>query len=811
MNRIIIASFVSLVLLFASVAKPPEVNILSDRGSSITVEFKISGYDIEPVEINGNTSYRIVLPNCATYMEKGYPELPVINKSIIIPDDGLMSYRILSVEEETKLIGKIIPSKGNLYRNINPEDVPYTFGKIYDLNTFWPGEIIQLSEPFILRDYRGLSIRFNPFRYNPKTGELKVIKRIVVEVYESGKGGVNVLNKPHGAITREFLDIYETVFLNFNETRYDSITERAGRMLIITADAYMSNMQPFKTWKRQKGIQTKMVPISVVGNTPTNIKNYIQNEYNQGGLVWVLLVGDGNEVVPGVGTIGAANGADADPVYAYCAGSDYYPDIYISRFSSRGGNAVNIDKQVSRSINYEKTPQTGANWYNIGLGVASNQGTPADSTRCNWLRDSLLTPKYYYTAVNKSYDSWGTTQMIKNFIEAGTSIINYIGHGSTTSWVNGGGFTNNDLLGLNNPWKLPFVISVACVVGNFDGNDCYCEVSVTVGTVENPNGFLAHWGSTINQSWVPPCIGQEGAVNLLTHNKKNTFGGLCFNGACYMIDYYGPTNAAGIEMAQTWHIFGDASVQVRTNTPQAMTVNHPSSINIGQTTFSVSVPNVGAALVGLYIDTLLVGSGYTNSAGNVTITLNPPPSAPGTMYITVTAYNKIPYLGSVPIVSSSGPYILLGRMILNDSGGNGQVNPGETVNLGVYGKNVGSSAAQGVYGKLTESDPYVSISIDSSWYGNIPVNDSVLGAPYYRFTVANNCPNNYNVNFTLTFKDASNNTWTSNPVVTVYAPVLTYQSVAVTGGNGNGILDPGETANLVVTIKNEGGAVASNV
>jgi hypothetical protein len=34
-----------------------------------------------------------------------------------------------------------------------------------------------------------------------------------------------------------------------------------------------------------------------------------------------------------------------------------------------------------------------------------------------------------------------------------------------------------------------------------------------------------------------------------------------------MIEYYGPTNEVGIEMSQTWHIFGDASIEVRTNTP----------------------------------------------------------------------------------------------------------------------------------------------------------------------------------------------------------------------------------------------------
>ncbi|MCK4673153.1 hypothetical protein KAT67_04130, partial [candidate division WOR-3 bacterium] len=597
------------------------------------------------------------------------PELPTIARNIIISDDALMDYRIVNIEYDTKKINPVVPSKGNLYRNINPDDIAYTFDKFYQTDSWWPKNTIEIYEPFILRDYRGLTVRFNPFQYNPATNELRIVKRVVVEVYEIGKGGENCITKKKDSITREFANIYENIFLNFNQARYDSISESAGRMVIICADAYMSNMQDFKVWKRMKGIETKMVPISAIGNTEPNIKAFIQDEYNAGDLVWVLLVGDGNEVVPATGTSGSASGADADPVYAYTAGGDNYPDIFVSRFSSRSGNSINIDKQASRSIEYEKTPMAGADWYHIGLGIASAQtgGSPyPDSTRCNWLRDSLLA--YTYTEVNKSYSPWGSSALIKGFIEDGTSIINYIGHGSVSGWSNGGGFSISDINNLDNPWMLPFVISVACDVGDFNGPDCYCEVSVTAGEVGQPDGFLVHWGSSIGQSWVPPCYGQEGAVNLLTHDNKNTAGGIFFNGACYMIEHYGG-GSAGVEVAQTWIIFGDASIQLRTDTPQSMTVNHASLINIGQVTFDVNVPGVQNALVGLYIDTLLVGHGYTNAGGNATVTLDPPPSQPGTLYITVTGYNKIPYLGSVPIISPSGPYIVLGSVIIDDAGG----------------------------------------------------------------------------------------------------------------------------------------------
>ncbi len=813
MNKRVSALIILMLLLggfaFSNQTKPVQIKVLQDKGSSITLEFSLNGYQLEPVNIKGKTYTRVILNKEITFLKKGLPELPTVCRNVIIPDQGVMDYKIIDIQYETVKTAPIVPSKGNLYRNVDPAKVPYTFAQFYRTNTWWPERTIELSQPFILRDYRGISVRWNPFQFNPATRELRIARSVVIEIYRRGPGGENIIRKQKDGITPEFAGIYESCFLNFSPARYDSISERAGRMVIICADAYISNMQDFKTWKRMKGINTKLVPISSIGNSETAIRNFIRNEYNAGGLVWVLLVGDGDEVVPGTGTVGSANRKDADPVYAYTAGNDYYPDIFVSRFSSRSGNAVNIDKQANRSIHYEKTPRVGADWYHIGLGVASNQGNPPDYKRCDWLRDSLLL--YYYTSVDSSYDSWGSSAIIKNKIEAGTGIINYIGHGSQFGWESGGKFNITDINNLNNPWMLPFVISVACLVGNFNSGDCYCEASVTAGTVEQPDGFLVHWGSTISQSWIPPCIGQEGAVNILTHNKKNTAGGIFYNGACYMIEHYGG-GTEGVEMAQTWHIFGDASVQVRTNTPQSMTVNHPGVVNVGQSTFGVNVSGVEDALVGLYVDTLLIGNGYTNASGNVTITLNPAPSKPGTMYITVTAYNKIPYIDSVPIRTSSGPYVSLSSTVLSDSGGNGQVNPGERVELGCWAKNIGSAVAHSVYGLLRESDSYVTVSVDSAWYGDIGVGDSVRSGPDYRFRVAGDCPDGHAVRFALEFHDGNDSIWTSHPSFVVYAPVLGFVGVAVVNdNNSNGVLDPGEAADLVVTLRNTGGADARDV
>ena len=45
-------------------------------------------------------------------------------------------------------------------------------------------------------------------------------------------------------------------------------------MLIITYDAFAATMQPFVDWKKQKGIKTRMVNVSAIGNNSTSIKEF---------------------------------------------------------------------------------------------------------------------------------------------------------------------------------------------------------------------------------------------------------------------------------------------------------------------------------------------------------------------------------------------------------------------------------------------------------------------------------------------------------------------------------------------------------
>ncbi|MEO0292636.1 MAG: C25 family cysteine peptidase [candidate division WOR-3 bacterium] len=647
-------------------------SIIEDNSERIKVEVSFSGFFLDTIVINGKSYSKIIMPGAFNYLQKGYPSTPRIAKSFIVPTDKKeINFRIIDKDFINIKAPPIIPSKGNIYRSISPSSIPYYFSDFYSSKDTFPSSWVYLSKPFFMRDFKGITVYINPIRYNREKEEILALKKITIELYFEGEIEVSRFSEEK-IFLKTMENIYKNFFINFSEKklRYKIIEEAPGRMIILTPQKYLSELDSFVTWKRRKGIPTEVYLLEEIGNDVSSIKNFIKKQYDSLGITFCLLVGDGDELPPPKGTIGLSENKDADPTYAYVKGNDYYPEFFVGRFSSNGGSNLNIRKQVMRSIKYERNPEEGADWYHKGLGIASNDYDPVDSIldkkRCNWLKDTLLyniPPYFTYTSIDSSYDPWGTSSKIASVINSGVSIINYIGHGSVNGWASGGGFSISNINSLRNYWKLPHVISVACYTGDFNGKTCFSEAALTSGTIENPTGFIVILAPTIEQSWIPPCIGQEGAINLLAHYKANTAGGVYFNGLCYMIEQCG--DSIGGEIAETWHIFGDPSLQLRTDTPKKFKVTFPDTIYLGLPDHDIKVYEenslnpVRGALVSLYRKRdNLIKSTYTDSTGKAIITFSQKDSISFTekFYLTITHFNYKPYLdsvwGSTPIFSS---------------------------------------------------------------------------------------------------------------------------------------------------------------
>ena len=772
------------------------VNPISEN--ELEISFDLGGYFVEDL---ANGKNKITFPGGVPNLEEGTPDLPKMAQSIIIPDLAHMELSIIESEFVEIFMENLISSKGNLTRNIDPASVPYTFGEAYETDEFYPQDIVFMRNPYIVRTVRGQAIVFQPIQYNPIQRTLRVYTHIKVNIQQNGMSQINPLTRrPAKGGSREFENIYAEHFLNYStNNRYESLGEQ-GPMLVVCYGEFMQAMQPFVEWKNYKGIPTEMVDVADIGGSD-EIEAFVETKYYDDGIAFVLLVGDIAQIPSPRYSDGAGSNSPADPSYGFVAGSDYYPEIIIGRFSAE--NTSHVETMINRTIEYEMDPDPTADWYKKGSGFASDEG-PGDDGEIDYehldnIRDDLL--GFTYIEVDQIYDPSGTVEDGEAALNEGRSIVNYTGHGSNGSWGNGCPMNQTDVNGLVNMGMYPFIWSVACVNGEFHIGTCFAETWLrATGTDGVPTGAIAVLMSTINQSWSPPMDGQDEMNDILVesyeNNIKRTYGGLSMNGVMHMADSYG---TAGEEEILYWTIFGDPSVVVRTDTPTDMTVSHNDVMIIGAEEFSIET-GMAAALVAISRDGELLASTYTDATGGTTLEFEPPLEIPGPVDLVVTAFNKMPYETTVNVIAPDGAYMLMGNIAVN--GGTDQIlDYGEAGSLYTTFENVGQDSSGDLTFTLIHEAGMVTLNSNVIQNGSIAAGAEVTIGPF-EFQVSWNVDDGGLIPFIIQATD-NIETWEYELNIPVEAP--DYNLISVDFFDlGNGTLDPGETTTMQLVLTNVG-------
>ena len=775
-----------------------DVNSISE--SNIEITFELGGYYQELLD-NGKT--RVSFPGGVPILERGAPEMSRMARSIIIPDLANMELSVTSTDFIDIPLDNVEPSKGNLTRDVDPSTVPYTFGKAYETNEFYPKDIVFLRDPYILRSLRGQTIVFQPIQYNPIERMLRVHTHIKISIQENGQSQINALTRrPFNGGSREFENMYKEHFLNYNtDERYDVLGEQ-GPMLVISYGDFMDEMQTFVDWKNYKGIPTEMVDIADVGDVD-DMAQLIEDEYYENGIAFVLLVGDIDQIETIRRSNGAGSNSPSDNSLTFVAGSDFYPDLIIGRFSAETGD--HVQTMIDRTIAYEMNPDPSADWYKKGCGFASSQGPgddgEDDDEHLDNIRELLL--DYTYNEIDQIYDPNGTVAQGEAAINEGRSIINYTGHGSNGSWGNGCPMNNTDVNGLVNTGMYPFIWSVACVNGEFEQGTCFAETWIRATASDGtPTGAIATLMSTVNQGWNPPMEGQDEMnaifVESYSDNIKRTFGGLSFNGMNQMNDSYG---SQGYDETYYWTIFGDPSVVVRSDTPTELDVDHSGVLIIGATDLYVET-GVSGALVSVSKDGELLSSVFSDASGNADLEFEDALSIPGSVDLVVTAYNKIPYEVSINVIAPDGAYMLMENVTVS-GGADDILDYGEAGQLYFTFENVGSDPSEELTFSLSHVGSMVDIHTEDIILESVAAGDEVTVGPF-ELEVSWNVEDGSQIDFTVLVTNGSES-WEFDTDVIVEAPA--YQLLSTELLNDlNGTLDPGESAILQVVMKNVGHA-----
>lgn len=640
--------FVALCLLSSGNAFAAGISVSASRGYSTTIVVDCPKVNVAETQVLGAKAVEVTAPEASLSSDKDAPTLPRYTAMVMVDPSRRPVFQVNSLESEIiTLDARVVPSKGNFTRNISLDSVPFNFGAAYSQDAWYPSDndLVTMGEPFIFREIRGVNLVVSPVQYNPVKNQLKLHKKIQVSLNTDEKTSVNTIKKS-SPISKAFESTYKNVFVNYSEAarRLPRLDEN-GRLLIISADAFMDAMKPFVDWKKKIGLNVKIVPMSAVGKTNTEVKAFIQEEYNQGNLTNVMLVGDAEQIPTNKGV---KENADSDPCYVKLAGDDHVPDAIISRLSAN--TDVEVAYQVAKFINYERFPTADKAWYTRGLGIGSDEGTPKDHAYIEEIRVALLGKMF--TDIVKAYDPGATLAMVSDNVNKGLSLINYLGHGSGTSWGTTR-FSNTQVNQLKNGWMMPIIWDVACVNGRFVSYTGFGESWLRTGNIESPAGAVSYAGATTNMEWVPPIHVQAefNKVSIANEVYKTT-GGIFFNGIMKGLELYtAEPKKSGVMMLEQWHLFGDSTTLVRFKAPVKVAAESKAIRNGDAVTVKVNVKDeagkaVSNARVTVYtagVENVHVAT--TNDEGEAVVTM------PGTMtegFVTVI-HSDIEPLVDLPV------------------------------------------------------------------------------------------------------------------------------------------------------------------
>ncbi|MHC4066551.1 MAG: T9SS type A sorting domain-containing protein, partial [Planctomycetota bacterium] len=267
-----------------------------------------------------------------------------------------------------------------------------------------------------------------------------------------------------------------------------------------------------------------------------------------------------------------------------------------------------------------------------------------------------------------------------------------------------------------------------------------------------------------------------------------------------------------------WHqyqvnLFGDPEMACHTAPVTTMTLTTPEVIPASASQFVATVFDTEGPVVGARL--CLAGPevydvGFSDEAGRVVF--DPVITTSQALELTATAPNHV--FAHQAITATGGePFLSVTGTIIDDdavspSAGNadGEIGAGESVELFVTVHNYGVQGCTGVTGTLSADSPHTIVTNGTGDFGSVQGGGDGMNAAPFVFEVSAECPPGEVILFTLALEDDGDNNWVIPLPLTVVRPGMRFQACTVTeiSGNGNGIVDPGETVALAVRVVNLG-------
>ena len=792
---------------------------------------------------------QIQLEGCMQSAQIGQPSLPWQSVSLLLPQGAEAE----SIEVELYDFQEIT---GN--HNLFPYQPSRTTGDVekrdlvinnavYASRSVYPAENHGVVTTQYKNGYAFAFSAFTPVQYIPSEGKVMLAQSAKVRVnLKAAKadhsnmlwGTPEIKNSVKRlAQNPEMIKSYQTRGRDLNV--YD--------VLIITRSDYVDAYSEYCEYYNSIGMRNRIALLSDIYENMSGvdnqdkIRNYIIQEYQNNGIMMVVLGGD-VAIVPYRGfycyvTSGGgdqeSNNIPADLYYSGLDGTwndngnnrygqpgedDLLPEIGISRMSFN--NETELGNMINKTLMYQQHPVMGE-FHKVILAGEHLYDNPT-SNGSDYLELLIGTHDdngyttvgypvdYDFTKLYEEEGNWSGS-LLKQAINAGTSYVHHDGHANSSYVAGWYGVSNSDFSGANGTThNYTFFHSQGCDCGAFDEN-CILEKMVTIqnfavavignsrygwfneGQTEGPGAHLeremtdAQWGDRM------------GCLSMAHANGK------------YMTAPWVTAPGQWEEGALRWNfydmnILGDGVVNVWLDEPFTATVEAPSQIVIGTPSINVTVtdPN-GNGLMNyrclVFMDGEAIAMGYTDENGEAQIEFEGGLQNVGPMIMKVCGISSYPQDVELMGVPSNTPYVVYESYTLN---GGDQIEFNGNYSFNMTLNNVGSVNANNVTATISCESEYVTLNETTVNVGNVSGNQMVTLENAFAFTVSNAVPNNTMVRFNITCTDG-NETWESHFNARIYAPEFELVSAVLETSSGS-YLNPGDSGTVHFTLRNNGGA-----
>lgn len=827
-----IAAQVSVVSEYTLNPAGNNIEIITSE-SEITILYNISELSLTQITLPEGSFYKVHIPGHITTNEKGKPELPAYTKLFTLPGKD---YTVKITGVETKIIhpgknkvrGMVYPRQEEGTKNQEREKIKFLIDReTYNHRGYLTSDTVTVEYIGKSRDFNIGQVSVFPVRYSPRDNELEVITSMKITISSDISGNYS---KSASEEALPFLQSFSKGLLNYtSEDLITGYSDEPVKMVIITDTAFKKTLSPYLQWKTRKGfrITTLYKGTALAGNSFSELRDTLKRIYQNETLtgtppVYLLIVGDPSRIPVSEGISNVS-----DLYYTTFDGaSDFLPEMFTGRISV--SDTSELSAVLKKLIQYEKFEFADTNrFYTRTLATAGD-----DAGYEKYMNGQLrYLSKYYLDSASNITNhlflypqSVNARDSIIKIINRGVGFINYSGHGDVFGW-RGPVFKSDDVTNLTNKDMYPFIISNACLTGYFltpnsfgntllkssgkgavgfigCSNDSYWSEdyfwSVGAGTVvddplyeETGLGAFDRWFHEFNE---------KASDWYLTMGQINYAGNLAVSSS---------TSTKKKYYWETYNLSGDPSIIPFVGPPSVINFSLPDTLPNGIR--SVTFNGEPFTYIAISRRDTLLDASYVSPTGTVTLDL--PDISNDSCRVVITGQNKIPVIKSIRFTDITEEYINLSKVSINDIPGNnnGRADFGETLYLGLKVSNLGQTAAEGLYVRISASSPGpFTIIKDSAYIGTLNGKSDIILASQLLLKIDELITNNSYITLDISIKDyLTEKTYKTD--IRLYSPVLSILNCTIDdteNGNGDFIADPGETLNLLVNINNSGGSSA---